>query len=103
MFAVISAGGKQSRVTPGEILRIEKLEAAVGETVEITQVLMAGSGDSVKVGKPFLAGAKVTLEVVSHMLDKKKTIYKKLRRHGKRLKKGHRQRLTVVKVKDIVA
>lgn len=103
MFAVISTGGKQSRVTPGEVLKIEKVAAAVGETFDVTEVLMAGSGDSVKVGKPFLSGAKVSLEVISHLLDEKKTIYKKLRRHGKRLKKGHRQKLTLVKVKDIVA
>ena len=66
MFAVIHTGGKQYRVSEGSVLRIEKLVAEAGATVEFGEVLLVGEGANVQVGKPFLSGAKVTATVQSH-------------------------------------
>lgn len=100
-FAVIKTGGKQYKVAQDDILRIEKLDAAEGDTVTFDSVLMVGEGDSVKVGAPTVDGASVTAEVVSQMRDKKVIIFKKRRRQNSRRKNGHRQPLTVVKITGI--
>lgn len=119
MYAVISTGGKQYRVKAGDLLHIEKLEGAKG-TVTFDQVLLVGEGDSVKVGAPTLAGAKVTADVVvyedkkaaaegrptsarSRGLGDKVLVYKYRRRKGYRRKNGHRQPFTAVKIKSITA
>ena len=103
MFAVIKAGGKQYRVSEGSVLRIEKLTAEAGSTVEFGEILLVGEGADVKVGKPFLAGAKVTATVQSHGKGDKVVIVKVRRR--KHYKRGgtHRQHYTEVKVTGIVA
>ena len=66
MYAVIITGGKQYKVTEGDVLRVEKLNAEVNATVELTEVLLVAGGDNVKVGKPLVEGAKVVVEVLSH-------------------------------------
>jgi large subunit ribosomal protein L21 len=102
MFAVISTGGKQYRVSEGTVLRIEKLTADAGATVEFDQVLLLGQGEDVKVGKPFLGGAKVTATVQSHGKGDKVSIVKFRRRKHYLRQKGHRQPYTEIKVTGIV-
>jgi large subunit ribosomal protein L21 len=102
MYAVISTGGKQYRVSEGQVLRIEKLEAEAGADVEFDKVLLVGSGDQVKIGTPFLAGGKVTATVQGHGKGDKKVIVK-FRRRKHYLRQGtHRQPFTEVKVTGIV-
>lgn len=102
MYAVISTGGKQYRVSEGQVLRIEKLEAEAGADVEFDKVLLVGSGDQVKIGSPFLSGGKVTATVQSHGKGDKKVIVK-FRRRKHYLRQGtHRQPFTEVKVTGIL-
>mgnify|MGYP001813203109 CR=1 FL=1 len=79
MYAVIESGGKQHRVTEGETLKLEKIEAATGDTIEFDRVLMVG-GDAVKIGTPIIDGSKVTAEVVAHGRHQKVKIVKFNRR-----------------------
>jgi large subunit ribosomal protein L21 len=102
MFAVIHTGGKQYRVSEGSVLRIEKLTADAGSTVDFDQVLLVGAGGDVRVGKPFLSGAKVTATVQSHGQGDKVRIVKFRRRKHYLRQKGHRQPYTEVKVTGIV-
>ncbi|MCX7055957.1 MAG: 50S ribosomal protein L21 [Proteobacteria bacterium] len=102
MFAVIQTGGKQYRVSEGSVLRIEKLPADAGATVEFGEVLLVGEGDSVKLGKPFIAGAKVTATIQSHGKSAKVRIVKFRRRKHYLRQKNHRQQFTEVKVTGIV-
>ena len=101
MYAVIKTGGKQHRVEPGEVLKLEKLSVEAGETVDFDEVMMIGEGDDVKVGAPFVEGGKVSAEVISHGRDKKVTIIKMRRRKHYRRQAGHRQWFTEVKITDM--
>lgn len=101
MYAVIVSGGKQHRVVEGEVLRLEKIEAETGSTVEFDQVLMLASGSSVTLGAPVVEGAKVTAEVVSHGRADKVTIIKFRRRKHSMKRQGHRQWYTEVKITAI--
>ena len=101
MYAVIKSGGKQHRVEPGEVLKLEKLEAAEGETVDFNDVMMVGEGSDIKIGSPFVEGGKVTAEVVSHDRGDKVSIIKMKRRKHYRRQAGHRQWFTEVKIKEI--
>jgi large subunit ribosomal protein L21 len=101
MYAVIKSGGKQHRVEPGEVLKLEKLEAAEGETVDFNDVMMVGEGSDIKIGSPFVEGGKVTAEVVSHGRGDKVSIIKMKRRKHYRRQAGHRQWFTEVKIKEI--
>ncbi len=104
MYAVIKTGGKQYRVAKDDYLKIEKLDAEVGSTVEFDQVLLVGGdGADPKVGAPLLDGAKVTAEVIEQTRGPKIVIFKKRRRKNFRRRTGHRQYLTVVKIADIAA
>ncbi|MBY0502101.1 MAG: 50S ribosomal protein L21 [Alphaproteobacteria bacterium] len=103
MFAIIKTGGKQYKVAANDIIRIEKLVAASGDVVEFTEILMMGQGNSVKVGAPFVANAKVSATVIDQIRDDKVIVFKKKRRHNYRRKNGHRQYLTIVKITDILA
>ncbi len=103
MYAVIESGGKQHRVKEGEILQLEKLEAATGEEVEFDKVLMVGEGESVKIGTPYLEGGKVTAEVLKQGRGKKIHIIKFNRRKHFRKQQGHRQWFTEVKIVGIKA
>jgi large subunit ribosomal protein L21 len=98
--AVIRTGGKQYRVAEGETLVVERLEGDPGTKVEFGEVLML-SGDTVKVGKPIVAGAKVSGEIVEQGRGEKLTIFKFKRRKKYRRKMGHRQELTSVKITGI--
>ena len=102
MYAVISTGGKQYRVSEGQVLRVEKLDAEAGANVEFDKVLLVGSGDQVKIGSPFLSGGKVTATVQSHGKGDKKVIVKFRRRKHYKREGTHRQFFTEVKVTGIV-
>ena len=103
MYAVIEAGGKQHRVAEGETLKLEKIEAATGETIEFDKVLMVGAGESVKIGKPVVDGSRVTAEILAHGRHKKVKIIKFNRRKHYRRETGHRQWFTEVKITGITA
>lgn len=101
MYAVIATGGKQYRVQPGETIRVEKLSNE--KDVVFDQVLLVADGESLKMGTPMVAGAKVTAEVVANGRGEKLIIYKYRRRKGYRRKTGHRQPFTAVKITAINA
>jgi large subunit ribosomal protein L21 len=101
MFAVIATGGKQHRVTAGETLRVEMLDAEPGQEVVFDKVLMVGDGERVAVGAPFIEGGSVTAEVVAHDRGKKIRIIKFRRRQGYMRTQGHRQWFTEVRIKGI--
>lgn len=101
MYAVIKTGGKQYKVAEGQTVRVEKLEADAGATVEFDQVLMIAEGGDVKVGTPVLEGAKVTAEVESQGRAKKVEIIKFRRRKHSMKRQGHRQYYTDVKITGI--
>ena len=103
MFAVIRTGGKQYRVTPGAILKVEKLEAEPGSTITLTDVLAIGSDAGVTVGAPLVSGATVTATVVAQDRLDTIIIFKKRRRQNSRRRNGHRQHVTVLRVTDIAA
>ena len=103
MFAVVKTGGKQYRVAEGDVIKVEKLEGEAGKNITLDEVLMIGDDKGVKVGEPLLEGANVTAEVLEQKKDKKITVFKKKRRHNYRRKKGHRQEITVLRVKAIAA
>lgn len=101
MFAVFESGGKQHRVREGDLIKLEKLDAAAGEAVAFDQVLMVGDGDEVVVGTPYVAGGKVTAEVVGEGRHDKITVIKFRRRKNYHRKLGHRQHYTEVRVTGI--
>ncbi len=101
MYAVIVTGGKQYRVAQGEKLRVEKLEAVEGATVEFDQVLMVGVGADVKVGTPLVAGGKVTAKVTAQGRGEKIKIVKFRRRKHHMKQMGHRQSYTEVEITGI--
>ena len=103
MYAVFATGGKQYRAVTGDILKIEKLDAEKGTTVQLEQVLMVGEGEDVKVGTPYLKGGKVTATIVEHGRgDKIKILkFKRRKHHMKRM--GHRQDYTRIEITGIAA
>lgn len=103
MYAVIVTGGKQYRVEEGQTLKVEKIETATGEAVELDNVLLVGNGDDVKIGQPVVEGAKVTAEVVAHGRHKKVKIIKFKRRKHHMKQMGHRQWFTELKITGISA
>ena len=103
MFAVIKTGGKQYKVQSGDMLRVERLAADAGETVQFNEVLMLG-GDSPKLGAPLVADAGVQAEVVEQIKGEKVIHFvKRRRKHSSKRTKGHRQKLTLVKIGDILS
>lgn len=105
MYAVIETGGKQYRVEPGQTVVVEKMVGDEGSNVQFDRVLLVSSGDGadVKIGKPVLAGAKVTGEIVEHGLGPKLVVFKFRRRKNYVRKNGHRQQYTAVKIASIDA
>ncbi len=101
MFAVIKTGGKQYKVAKDDVIEVEKIDLEAGKAVEFGEVLMLSDGGKVEVGAPFLAGAKVSAEVVKQTRGDKIIVFKKKRRKNYRRKKGHRQDLTVLKITAI--
>ncbi|GBQ61781.1 50S ribosomal protein L21 [Ameyamaea chiangmaiensis NBRC 103196] len=103
MFAVIRTGGKQYRVTPDAVLKVEKLDAEAGSTVTFSDVLALGGEQGVSIGAPTVAGASVTATVIAQDRLAKVIIFKKRRRQNSRRKNGHRQHVTVLRVTAINA
>ena len=101
MFAVFQSGGKQHRVSQGDVVKLELLTAEAGEEVVFDKVLLVANGDDVKVGAPVVEGAKVTAEVVSHGRHDKVNIIKFRRRKHHMKRQGHRQWFTEVKITGI--
>jgi large subunit ribosomal protein L21 len=102
MYAVIQTGGKQYRVKSGEQVKVEALAADVGAAVSFDQVLMVGEGEGIKVGAPFVSGAKVKATVVSQGRGEKVRIFKMRRRKHYAKSQGHRQSFTEVRIDEIV-
>ena len=99
-YAVIKTGGKQYRVAPGDKLRVEKLIGDVGTTVTFSDILFVG-GDSIKIGAPHVAGAKVEAKIVAQDRDKKIIVFKFRRRKNYRRKNGHRQPFTALEITNV--
>ncbi len=102
MYAVIHTGGKQYRVARNDVIQVEKLPGAAGESIEFGEVLMLGDGAEATVGAPLVDGARVTATILEQMRGPKIIVFKKKRRKNYRRKKGHRQDLTVLRITDIV-
>ena len=100
-FAVIRTGGKQYRVTPNSVLKVEKLEAEAGATITFHDVLAVGSDGGLTLGAPTVPGASVSATVLAQARGEKIIIFKKKRRQNYRRKRGHRQHLTVLRIGDI--
>ena len=101
MYAVLETGSKQYRVTAGDTLEVERLEVEAGQPVTLNQVLLVNNEGTVSVGTPTVAGATVTAEVVEHKRGPKLIAWKMRRRNGYHRKVGHRQELTVLRIKEI--
>jgi large subunit ribosomal protein L21 len=103
MYAVIKTGGKQYKVASGDVILVEKLDSEAGASITLAEVLMIGDGANITVGAPTVAGASVAAEVVDQVKADKVIIFKKNRRHNYRRKRGHRQKLTALKITGIKA
>ena len=103
MYAVFKTGGKQYRAATGDVIKVEKIEAEKGATVELDQVLMVGEGEDVKVGAPYLDGGKVTAKIVDHGRREKIMVIKFKRRKNYRKQMGHRQYFTQIEITGIDA
>jgi large subunit ribosomal protein L21 len=103
MYAIIRTGGKQYQVAQGDQLRVEKINGEIGDTIEINDVLMVVDGETVSVGTPQLENAIVKAKIAEQGKAKKIDIFKKKRRKGYRLKKGHRQQYTALTIEEISA
>ena len=101
MYAVVETGGKQYRVTVGQTIDVERLPAEQGESVTLEQVLMVVDGEEIKVGQPTVKGASVSATVVKHDLGRKAVIFRYRPKQRYRVKKGHRQRFTRLRIEDI--
>ena len=103
MYAVVRSGGKQYRVEPGMAFRVEKLDGAIGDNVELSDVLLVGEEGSTKIGTPLVEGAKVTGTITAQARGPKIIVFKMKRRKGYRRKAGHRQAYTEIRVDGIEA
>jgi large subunit ribosomal protein L21 len=102
-YAVIRTGGKQYRVAPGDVVRIERLVGDVGAAVEFTEVLLTGGEGAVRIGTPLVDGARVRGTIVEQGRARKILVYKKKRRKNYRRRRGHRQSVTAVRVTEIAS
>ena len=101
MFAVLNTGGKQYKVSQGDLIEVEKLESNTGDTITLDQVLMVGEGEKIEVGSPYVSGCKVKGEVMEQGKGSKIIVFKKKRRKKYRRKNGHRQLFTQLKIIEI--
>jgi len=103
MYAIVETGGKQYKIQQGEVLRVEKLIGNVGDPVTFEKVLMVGADEDVRVGTPVVEGARVTGQIVTQDKGRKIIVFKFKKRKRYRLKKGHRQLFTAVRIDAIEA
>jgi large subunit ribosomal protein L21 len=101
MYAVVEIAGQQYRVNPSEKLYVSKLDGAVDSTVNFDKVLLLADEKSVKVGNPLVSGASVSAKVLAHVKDDKVIVFKKKKRKGYRVKRGHRQQYTQIEITSI--
>ncbi len=101
MYAVVKTGGRQYKVEPGQVVRVNKLEGNIGDSLSLTEVLLVKDGETLKAGAPLLEGVTVTATVVEQDRSKKIIVFKKKRRHGYQKKQGHRQDYTALKITAI--
>ncbi|MFZ4437438.1 MAG: 50S ribosomal protein L21 [Syntrophales bacterium] len=101
MYAVIKTGGKQHRVTEGDVIAIEKINGDRGQAVVFDQILMVEKEGDIRVGRPVVEGAKVVGEIIAQTKGDKLTVYKTKKRKGYHKKTGHRQQLTSMKIREI--
>lgn len=101
MYAIIETGGKQYRVSEGDVLKVEKLNVEAGEKLKLEKVMLIASEGNVKVGEPILQGASVSIEVIEHGRGKKIRVFKYKRRKKYRKTQGHRQSYTKIKIEKI--
>jgi large subunit ribosomal protein L21 len=101
MYAVIKTGGKQHRVSEGDKIAVEKIDGGKGDIVFFDEVLMVSRGEDIKVGTPYLTGARVSGEIIEQIKSNKINVFKMKRRKGFKKKTGHRQKLTRMKIKEI--
>lgn len=103
MFAVLKTGGKQYKVQAGDVLRVELLNANAGDKVQFNEILMLG-GDSLTLGAPLVSGAAVVADVIDNIkADKVITFHKRRRKHSSQRTRGHRQKLTLLRVSEVLA
>ncbi len=102
-YAVVRTGGLQFRVSEGDLIRVPRMKSEVGEALELSDVLALSVGGDVKVGTPNVESAMVRAEVVGHGKGKKVIVFKKKRRKDYRVKKGHRQDFTEIRITGITA
>ena len=102
MYAIIQTGGKQYRVSPGDVLRVERLPGERGEQVVLDQVLLVGDDQELKIGQPLMENASVKGQILSQGKAKKILVYKKKRRKNYRRTQGHRQLYTALKIEEIL-
>lgn len=103
MFAVLRTSGKQYKVQKDDVIKVEKLEAEAGKTIDLNEVLFLSDGKKATIGAPLVKGASVKAEVLEQKKDKKIVVFKKKRRQNYRRTKGHRQQVTILRIKDIKA
>jgi large subunit ribosomal protein L21 len=101
LYAIIETGGKQAKAVPGEVLKVERLPAEVGETVRFDRVMLVNRDGEIAVGRPYVDGASVVATVTAQDRSPKILIFKKKRRKGYRRTKGHRQSFTALRVDSI--
>lgn len=103
MYAIVRTGGKQYQVSPGDIIQVEKLQAAAGEEIALNEVLLVKDEDRFRVGTPLLEDSSVKAKVIAHGRDKKVRIFKFKRRKNYRRTNGHRQSFTRIQIQEIVS
>jgi large subunit ribosomal protein L21 len=101
MYAIFEAGGKQYRVSPGDTVRVERMEGSIGHVVELNQVLMVQGDEGVRFGQPLVRGAKVVARIVEQHREPKIRVFKMKRRKGYRKTIGHRQWYTGLRIQEI--
>ena len=101
MYAIVRSGGKQHKVSPGDIIKVESLAGESGAKIQLSDVLLLNDGKKTQVGSPFVAKATISATILEQTRDKKIIVFKKKRRQGYRRKHGHRQHLTVLKIDAI--
>jgi len=102
-YAVIRTGGLQFRVSEGDVIRVPRMKSEIGDAVEMPDVLALNVGGDVTVGTPIVESAMVKAEIVGHGRARKVIVYKKKRRKGYQVKKGHRQGFTEIRITGIAA
>jgi large subunit ribosomal protein L21 len=102
VYAIIQTGGKQYRVSPGDVLRVEYLPGERGDQVVLDQVLMVTDGDDLKIGQPLVENASVRTQILRQGKAKKIVVFKKKRRKNYRRKQGHRQLFTALQIEEII-